>query len=207
MLMISGVAINGFFAITRGEWITRPTGEKIWVGKVFSFWSKFLQRHELVPYIYAGNELYKILAQHVSSFFNEGEIFDIKEASILIGPISDIRKKLLIGILSKHDIEVKFETSNIWEEVTFIKKVKKFNIPFWITAPLGECITCLSSFWGTVCWLFWYQVVLSMQTTSYEAAMFMELPSGVKILMWIFFCISLAYVNEILFFINNKLKQ
>lgn len=79
------------------------------------------------------------------------------------------------------------------------------KLPKWLYKPLGGCITCLSSIFGTICWLFWYHII--SLTDSNESSILTGFPLIVKIGLWIFFCVSLAWANEIIFIINHKLKQ
>lgn len=89
-----------------------------------------------------------------------------------------------------------------WE--TFILKLPKF-----LSMPLGGCITCQSSIFGTICWIFWYQIAMRINSihSSVSTEILIGLPIIFKIGLWVFFFISLAWGNEIIFNINHTFKK
>lgn len=75
--------------------------------------------------------------------------------------------------------------------------------------PLGNCVTCMSSIFGTICWLFWYRIAMLLNSIypTGSVHLLISLSLFAKIGLWVFFCISLAWANEIVYNINNQFKK
>jgi hypothetical protein len=74
------------------------------------------------------------------------------------------------------------------------------NAPEIIADPLALCITCFASVYGTLMWIFWYQVSKEFNQAypTEVITAFLALSLKLKIALWIVFCMSLAYINELL---------
>lgn len=212
ILFTSGIFINGWWNITRGRWEITPNGKKVWVGKIFNFWHKFFQQHIEVEEYYTGIQFYK------KYFIIENEIKATNASKIVIQGEST-----LIYGLSEHDfyqLKAKIENIGIHVNASFYKENdflslkiyrlnKVYRLPELIRDPLAECITCFSSFYGVLSWIFWYQVGFEINK-HYPTEMmssFISTSFFFKVILMCFFCISLACVNELIYNANNKLKK
>lgn len=196
-LILSAIFIVGVYLITRGEVYVHPDGYKEWKGKIFSFWSRFLQQHTTKKVYYRGDEWYKKLNELLKFIFPE-KIIEILDTGIVIQRMSSIEYGLFKSFCASNDILFTIREYGSGSLISVYKEEKIFKVPFLISAPLGECITCMSSFWGSLCFWFWYfigdEFLQSMPTISIVG-------------LCIFFCISLSWLNEYIFNINHKLKN
>ena len=213
MLLLSAILINGFYAITRGDWYLKADGTKFWDGMIFSFWSKFLQQHTIEYEYYHTDQLLKQY-DIIKDFFKNpnSEIVDFFADGIAVRKM-DTKKAALFfsycfgkGVLTSLAKHEKNEDQML---LYIFKEVKKYKIPYWVQAPLGQCITCMASVFGTLSWIFWYQIVVQVQKVyqTNPAFMLIEMPILSKVFLWITFCISLAYLNTLFFNINQKLSK
>lgn len=194
-LILSAIAIVGFYLITRGQWNIKPDGTREWGGKIFSFWSRFLQMHKCKRIYYKGNELYKLIDRLKKNPLGI-EIEEIAENCLVTKKLSETKKhEFWAACFNKEGVECEFRPDGENQIITFFQNKKEFVLPSLITYPLGECITCMSSFFGTACYWFWYWIDKP------------ELPLNSILGLWIFFCISLSFLNEFLFGLNHKLKD
>jgi len=197
-LLLSALFINGFYNITRGRWVTNPDGKKEWVGKIFSWYSKFLQQHRVVKEYFIGPEFLNEFLK-IRNFFKEEHIIEYIDNGVVIQEMS--RKRIADLVMQARVAGTFISISSIDEGKKMLlmmyREKNEYKFPNWVRAPLGECLACMSSFWGTFCWIFWS---VSLDT-------FSKLSTVSKTELWIVFCISLAYINELIFSINNKLSR
>lgn len=208
LIFLSAMFANGFYNITRGQWNIKPDGSKEWTGKIFSFWSKFLQQHTIKREYYIDKEWYKVL--QVFIMYIDDQIIEIHPNGVVLKKMGVNEKAKFESFLVHNSLS--FTSKGFGDSgqlYQFYKEVKVYKIPMWVSAPLGECITCLSSVIGTLCWIFWYQVIAQVQAVypTEITGVFLTIPFIIKTGLWVFFCFSLAWVNEVVFFINNKLKN
>ena len=203
-LILSAIFIVGFYLITRGEWITKPDGSKEWVGKIFSFWSKFLQQHTIKRLYYSGDEWVKKMSE-LMHFFDDNDIIEVFDNGVVIQKMTKKRLGLLRYFCEQRNILFTYKEYGSGILINVYKEEKQFKIPFWISAPLGECITCVSSVWGSVMFVFWW--VISKYTDVEYYNILSSMPIPLFIFFWASFCISLAFMNEILFYLNDRLKK
>ena len=208
LIFLSAMAINGFYNITRGQWNTKPNGTKEWSGKIFSFYSRFLCEHDVLKEFYIDEEWLKIFFT-VRIWLKPEDILSIEPNGVILRKFDHNERKQFESFLAHHDLHFISKGYGDGEIYQFYKEVNRYKIPSWVSAPIGECITCLASVGGTLCWLFWYFLIAKFNDffPTIETETLISMPLISKVGLWVFFCISLAWANEILFFINNKLKN
>lgn len=213
MLLLSSLFINGWYNITRGQWHIKPDGTKYWDGKIFSGYSKFLQRHTEEIKYYLANELLKEFAKIKPFFTNSNdEIIEFYADAIVIKKMDEKKQGFLLSYAVSHGVEISvrtFEKEPNKMLLSIYTKVKKYKIPNWAQRPLGECLACMSSVYGTLCWFVLYAIAQQVQNIypTDSVRLFIEMPLLSKGILWIAFCITLAYLNELIFNINHKLQS
>lgn len=207
-LFLSSIFINGFYNITRGRWEVKPDGSKEWAGKILSFWGKFLQHHSITKEFYKGNEFYK-QAAILQEFFAVNEIIEVLETGMVVEKMGC--KKMVVFEVFAASKNILFTTRDYGSGkiISLYREKKEYTLPNLVRAPLGECLACMSSFFGTICWFIWVEIAIASQVIypTNEVALFLGLNIFLKIILWGVFCISLAYLNETIFNINHKLSK
>lgn len=207
-LLLSSIFINGFYNITRGQWVAQPNGSKKWVGKIFSFWSKLLQNHTVKKEFYKGNEFYKQVAI-LQEFFAENEIIEVLESGVVVEKLGHKRMPLFEVFAASKNILFTIRDYGSGKIISVYTEQKEYTFPNLIRAPFGECLACMSSAYGTICFFGWYNLASAIQyfypTKSVEALLSINM--GWKVFLWVTFCISLAYLNETIFNVNHKLSK
>lgn len=208
MVLVSSIFINGWYAITRGRWETKPNGEKYWVGKIFSGWHKFFQQHKERT-VYYENGGFLNQWQKVSGFFRSEAIIEVFKTSAHVMMLEkDIDKLLIYARSCGVNASVrKYERENEYL-VSIYTVVKDYRFSDLIKDPLALCITCFASIYGALIWAFWMYVFTKIdgQHGLEGSNFFIDVPLKVNLLMMVVFCISLSYVNEFLNHANQKLK-
>lgn len=211
LLILSSFIINGFYSITRGRWEKNPDGSEYWTGKIFKGYHKFLQTHTVQLVSYENEEFLKNFFI-IKGFFDEKEFLMIDKNFFVVKRLTDVRMPLFFSYaLSKGmRIGVKETDSEPRNHLFAIyKEVKVYKYPEWIRDPLGECINCMASVWGTVLWVFWFYLSQAINETypTDEVTAFLELSLVAKIFLWVTFCIVLAHLNEYILNLNASLKN
>ena len=108
--------------------------------------------------------------------------------------------------------EIKYSISplsNDRQEIVPICKTKVYVLPNFIRAPFGECLACMSSVFGVTLFTIWHKVasLINAKYSVPEITAFLSLPFYMDAILCGIFCISLAYLNEMIFNINYKLGK
>lgn len=213
LILLSGLIVNGFFAITRGRWELNPDGTKYWTGKILKGYHKWLQRHTVEHIPYGNDEWLKIYFQ-LKSYFQEKDILTVFENGMVVKKMDELRTTTFFAFALSKGIKVNLKTApgeNREQNIIIAayKTVNKYTLPELLRDPLGECITCMASVFGTLLWVFW--LFLANHINSFYPTpvltVFLGIGFGFKILLWILFCVILAYINELILNINNSLKK
>ncbi len=208
MIVLTSIFINGFYNITRGRWIYKPDSNKEWVGKIFSFWSKLLQHHKVNILFYKGGEFYKQVTK-LKEFFSDTDIIEILDNAIIVNKMEAKTLELFKVFAASNDILFTSREYGNGRLISVYKEEIEYTIPNYVRAPLGECLACMSSFYGTLCWIIWYQITVQVSDINITdvSATLLGLSFSAKVVMWVFFCISISYLNEVIFNINQKLGK
>jgi len=213
LIFLSALIINGFFSITRGRWELNPDGTKYWTGKIFKGYHKWLQRHTVEHIPYGNDEWLKIYFQ-LKSYFQDKDILTVFENGMVVKKMDELRTTTFFAFALAKGIKVNLKTApGENKEANLIiaayKPVNKYKLPEWIRDPLGDCITCMASVFGTLLWVFWLLLATHINAVypTKTLILFLSIGVGYKMVLWVFFCFSLAYVNEFILNLNNRLKK
>lgn len=213
LICLTALFINGWFAITRGRWEFKADGTKYWTGKIFNKFHYWLQRHEVKWENYTGNEWMKIFSKF-KPFFNDSQIIGFDTNYVLVKKMTERQASLLyIYALDKGlNIRIEEPKENNPEKnmiITAFKEIHIYKMPELLRDPLGMCITCMSSVYGTLAWIFWLLLAKHINTIhpSTSVTVFLEMSWIFKTGLWVLFCIALAYVSTLVFNICNVLNK
>lgn len=208
ILLLTAVAINGIYNITRGRWEVLPDNTKKWSGKIFSGYSRFLQQHTIYKDFYKDGEWIKEFAR-LTAFFKKEDIIEVMENGLVVMKMDKITEAYFISFMAVNSISFTTRPYGSGTLIKIYKETKKYRLPELLRAPLGECLACMSSFWGTLLGFCWYQTAGIIQNIYPTAAVkvLQGLPAAGIVFLWVFFCLSLAYLNETIFNINHKLSS
>ena len=68
------------------------------------------------------------------------------------------------------------------------------RLPEWLFKPLGGCVTCMASIFGTIS--FWLKIIHEHQIVN-----------SYTLISWVVFCFSLAILNSIIYYFYVYLKD
>lgn len=195
-LLAGGIAITGWFAITRGRWEISPNGNKKWVGKIFCGWQKFWEKEVYSKLCYySGDELEKLLME-IEKFIDIRMFSVDKNYKIANGGkciyFPDLTTEAYFKekfYILKHNLKIQFVLKERKEnEPSFVflyKSIPVYRFPEWVRDPIASCIYCHSSIYGTIIW--W---LLNFNCK------FLTLTEIFS--LWIPYCISLTFVSPYL---------
>jgi len=213
LLILAAFICNGWYSITRGWWDVQPDGKKVWKGKIFNKFHYWLQRHmiELIPY--SNEEWLKVFFQ-LKAFFKETDILSIGENWVLVKNMNEKNTTLFFAYAASKGIKVKIDIMEGENKernmmIAAYKPVNKYLLPDLIRYPLGECLSCMSSVYGSLIWFIWVAIIFNVEKVHSSAAsgIFVSLSVISHIALWVFFCLILSHLNEIIFNINHKLSK
>ena len=202
-LLVSALAINGWYNITRGRWEIAPDGSKKWVGKIFNFWGKFLQQHTEEIQYYTNEEFLKEFAK-IKEFFKEDDILQVVSNGVIVKPMNAKKAAFFFTYAQRLGLNVSIADQEKGDEnaagtaITIFKVIFDYKIPYLLRYPLGECLSCMASIYGTICWLFFYMIL------SQNESILIGFSLISKIGLWMIFILSLSYLNELVFNINHS---
>lgn len=201
-LLVSAFAINGWYNITRGRWEIAPDGSKKWVGKIFNFWGKLLQQHTEEIQYYTNEEFLKEFAK-IKEFFKEDDILQLVSNGAIVKSMNPKKAAFLFSYAQKLGLNISIAEQEEGPEnrggtaITIFKVIMNYKIPYLLRYPLGECLSCMASLYGTICWVFFYYLLRD------SGHIFLnELSFIFKVGLWVIFLVSLSYLNELVFNIN-----
>lgn len=202
-LVVSSFTIVGWYNVTRGRWETQPDGTKKWVGKIFNFWGKFLQQHTETIEYYENEEFLKEFAK-IRDFFKDDDIHEFAKNGVIAKTMNPKKAAYLFIYALRAGVNISLTEQEEKEghkggtSVTIYKEIYNYKIPYLLRYPLGECLSCCASFYGTICWLFFYNILVQLQAVPEGLTLFS------KIGLWAVFILALSYLNELVFNINHS---
>jgi hypothetical protein len=186
ILIITGTFfVSGFYIITRPD-------------KIFSFWSKFWEKIiDIERSYYAGEEL-------LNKFYYLKRDCHQVGVKIEAGVTAEDRVALRVvdGMSITGDDKMTIreflycETEVISSSLFFYSNVNIYRFPEIVRYPLSACPPCMASVFGS---LYWWCFVLLQQ----DAFVWSYNERTAYFLYWIFFCISLSFLNK---FIDKKVN-
>lgn len=187
-LLFGAFFICGFFSITRGAIELLPDGTKRKNGKIFKawyfFWFREVGKNKL---FYAGQQLENLLLQVQTSNVNKFTVIDKGESDKYIvisgsttqDTIREMEMRFNIKLLTKRIVDDTI--------IYFYKEEPAYFFPWYLRDMMAGCITCHSSWLGTLLFFSLYQVME-----------FSQFSWPLLIFAWISYCVSLAFVTTAL---------
>lgn len=217
MIVIATITIKGFYDITRGRWVTNEKDEKVWTGKLFNFWHKYWQQHT-EKIIFYKNEMFRHKWKKIKEFLPDSDIFEFNGNSIEIYLTKNEYKEFQIFAKEKgvnitvRELEHSDFRNPVYPANTLISifdTVKIYKFSEYLRDPLGLCITCFASVYGSLMWVAFYNIlqVFWVKTSSHTLALFFEVPMYIKVAYWVIFCLSLAATLTATDLLTEKLKR
>lgn len=222
--IVGALFINGFWNITRGRWETNEKGEKYWIGKIFCWYHKFLENNYLETRYYENKELERVFYAFFYPFFSlkKEDVIEFSGDCVFVNTVLSKKDLIMLNMMAEKE-NVYFITHLIDEGITkvaAIKEVKKYKIPYWISDPLGLCITCMASVFGLISYFMFFAVAVDIEQANSVAKIaegvsmevdkviiFSSFTIKTHLLTIILYCVSLAFWNELFNHLNNKLKK
>lgn len=199
-LLFGAIVINGFYSVTRGSIKTMPDGTKRKEGQLLRDWYLFWYQEALTSsdgvkwkpkkkrYQYVDNELTKIVATWQQSNYKFG-IADYLSDRIVVSSHPD--QKTVTMVANSLNIVAELGRGKTGVEVKFYMEETVYKFPWWLRKMLAGCITCHSSWLGSI--LFWTGYLFAAH---YGAAINSNL---LVFLTWISYCFALAFLSPYLY--------
>jgi hypothetical protein len=189
-LLFGAIVITGFYSVTRGSIKTMPDGTKKKEGQLLRDWYLFWYREVKTKkrYQYVGNELTKIVTTWQQSAYKFG-IADYLSDRIVVSSHPD--QKTLTMVAKSLNIVAEMERGRQGVEVKFYMEETQYVFPWWLRKMLAGCITCHSSWLGSI--IFWTGYFFA---ANYGAAINSNL---LVFLTWISYCFALAFLSPYLY--------
>lgn len=200
LLLLAGMFINGWYAITRGYKEYYPDGTIRKRGKIFREWTFFWEKEKPEPILkfYSGAELVYLLHK-MRIYIKPDMSVGIRNDNEL--SVSESFKPMIPIIEKEMDIQMSIH----WEEghtmsiVNVWKKYPDYVFPWWMRDMLASCITCFSSLYSTLFYVFihvlfrWDILRHTLYGCFADDKMWLAIP-----LTWVTYCFSLAWLNTVL---------
>jgi len=199
-LLFGGIAISGFYSVTRGSIKTMPDGTKKKEGQLLRDWYLFWYREARVrsypskqwvvrkkKYQYVGDELTKIVATWQNTAFKFG-IANYLSDRIVVASHPD--QRTLNMVANSLNIAVIMEKGQEGIEVKFYMEETEYVFPWWLRKMMAGCITCHSSWLGSI--IFWTGYGIAHNQLAINSNLLV-------ILTWIAYCFSLAFISPYLY--------
>lgn len=217
LYLVGGIVINGWFAVTRGQWKDEVDGTRTKEGALLKAWWFFFFKEKSETFrVYKDKEFYKVFdlltTQPKLNKFNirlaeteyplmgqEGLVAIIDESAFR--PRNQALIKEISGVtLSKFYPGSGFDLSQLsGTPITFLKEEPVYKFPEWIRTMMAGCITCFSSFYGSI--FYWAAFLLIGRGWFYGVT---DYPMVLLFTTWIAYMLGLAYVNTYLWKRINK---
>lgn len=205
LLAFGGIICTGWHSITRGFEKTLPDGSKKKVGKLFKGWYFFwFQKKEVLRIHYSGDALFAIFSKfrpYYSGIYKPFISCVGHEGCSNMSMLVDYTFLDAIPLLrSTFDINFIVKVGNDkGEYIVFVYGEEPvYRFPEWLRDPLAGCVTCYASIYGSV--IFWTFYALAKTSSLGDVCqLWVEMMySGTVFLVWVAYCISLAFVNTTL---------
>lgn len=189
LLIFSAVAINGLHITTRGQTETLPDGS---TGKIndmifYPLLQLVSKERRKCRIYYLGEQLEKLSRTMLKKMplpppdtiepaylrYNNGRGQDAVR----------LWQNTSIEYLEEQEIklEAEYDLDGQYGRVMFYKEYPVYYLPKYIRKPVLECIKCMASVWGTLC--YWSVMISLFGFHPYQFA------------IWIPFCFSLSWLN------------
>lgn len=194
LLLAGGLVINGWFAVTRGEWEDEVDGTRKKTGKLLKGWWFFWFKERSTPkYTKYKGEAFMRLMDNIrkQKAFDKFQIMDRDDDYITA---KFTIESLHARVLFKDYFDVvpgTFADMGDRRMVDFSKEEPNYVFPTWLRTMMAGCITCFSSFWGSL--IFWSFYLLIGR--GWFAELNTDYPLTLLIATWIAYMLALAYVN------------
>lgn len=187
MLIAGSIFTLGFYTFTRGEIKILPNGQEIEEKEILGAWQLFWEEIKYQKkYFYEGDQLemkLKILEQLKPAYMG-----------LISFPDKDKRKSLFFETTpteaEARDIEFSLncKTYRNGDVVFLYDEIPVYRFPEWVR-KITNCYTCFSGWGGTLSYwtfIFYYPNIFELSSH----------PESAKVIFWIIYCFSLAFINK-----------
>lgn len=191
LIMLGACFIIGFYIITRGERIQQPDGSVVTTGKILRGWSLFWERQTGTTKVYfRGKTLRDKFNFLVDCNAELGKKLGLQEgdASLTIGAMT-IASEDIRYIQDLLHCQVEVDSAGC---LFLYLYEPTYYFPEFLRYPLSQCPPCMASVFGS---LVYWGILLQYP----EAFAWSNAPYFGIFYFWVFFCISLAAGNKLLY--------
>lgn len=187
LLIVGGFFILGFYTVTRGEIVVQPDGTEIEEKELLGDWQIFWEQVNYKKKIYyEGDQLafkLKILEQLKPAYMNLISFSTPERKSIFFdvvpteAEVRDIEFTLNCHVYKNENIIFLYEEIPVYRFSEWVRK-------------MTNCFVCLSGWMGTIIYFtatYFYPDIFNLSIHPYAQ----------KILFWVVYCVSLAFVNKV----------
>lgn len=137
----------------------------------------------------------------IRGFFRDEEIVRYGDTSVVVTGIGNDKITKLSAYAASVGVKVKVNDGFVanTSEISIYTDVPKYFFPYHFSDPLGLCLTCMSSFYGTLLWVFWFTLAtnINVEYPTDGVSAFLALSLKMKVALWVIFCVCLAYLNDL----------
>lgn len=214
LLLASAILLCGFYAITRGYKETTPSGEIKYKGKIFKgyyfFW--MAEKSEMEKVYYLGDHLAYIV-KSIKNYVGLCPIQLLNHTKIDKNILVELNaQRFFTSDLSffdqiptlRYNLGIDFDVTLLGDgriNVYVYKNEPVYVYPWWVRDMMVGCITCFSSFYGTIIFLlsnlffghFFSYTLYIIIPDGYGCVYFLNI-----FMIWVAYCISLSWLNTVL---------
>lgn len=201
-VILSSVLINGWYAITRGEYRYNPDGTRYWTGKIFNRFQWLLEYGKDEWGVLSG-KLYNEHAVNIVRFLTNKDIILSEDDNIVIKKMLNYDVLHIITYCENNGLLPTFVPDGENTKLVLKKRVRKHKLSYYLRDPFGMCMTCMASFYGLLTFFVFMWLYRNMGSEVLNK--YGLLAWQVKAVLVIIHCISLAYLNEFMLAVKNKL--
>lgn len=197
-LFFGAFVIVGWFAVTRGEYKKQPDGSMKKVGKVLKGWYFFWMAEwpSKKRLYFQGEELNRLIA-HINTI-TPSKLMPTRIDMMSVTVVGAINSMLKDEIHARMGVLIQEKnTATEGEKILFFyREEPNYVYPWYIRDMLAGCVTCHSSWLGSIC--YWFPFLLVSKVKVFELFSFAQFPIAALFVTWLAYCVSLAFLTTAL---------
>lgn len=198
---VSSVIINGFYKATRGFWKTKADGRVVKAGYILKGWYFFWYQETGKKKIYYNNaSLIRLVKQFQQVTGITQMEFDRPNAPTCFFTLPEF-SSFKLTLETNYNVCIQQDYVDGKLKCWIFEEEPVYKYPCWLREVLAGCITCFSSFYGTLLFsIFHLMMGGDVYDEMYSAFTYPHLATA---FCWMGYVLALAYVNTLL---NKKLN-